>query len=350
MSKDLLLVGSIPLDTVEDVFGQFGRTLGGYLMSLPDGEVGLRRHWISRVHYQVLAIHPDIEILRHPRPDDGVERLFPHDASDSWQFRLRPGATLPRFGEPGWRLGFARDAVSSYFVFKTLRQQGVLPRHLRFQVALPTVNSMLPPRIFPEPGDVAKLTPGLTEILRSEVATIVSNIPNDDLAIQFDCVTEIQDAYGGIPELPRDGAIERNLGQIRSILPAIPARVAVGFHFCFGTLGGWPRFRPNDLGPAVMLANAFVETSGRQVEWLHVPVLDDADDAFLAPLTALKPRGARVYLGVVHHMDGFAARVAAARRFLPQFGIAGYCGFGRMPSSDMPRVLAEHLQAIATIA
>ena len=46
----------------------------------------------------------------------------------------------------------------------------------------------------------------------------------------------------------------------------------------------------------------------------------------------------------------FAARVAAARRFLPQFGIAGYCGFGRMPSSDMPRVLAEHLEAIATIA
>jgi hypothetical protein len=81
MSKDLLLVGSIPLDTVEHVFGRFGRTLGGYLMSLPDGEVGLRRHWISRVHYQVLAIHPNIEILRHPRPDDGVERLFPHDAS-----------------------------------------------------------------------------------------------------------------------------------------------------------------------------------------------------------------------------------------------------------------------------
>jgi hypothetical protein len=263
---------------------------------------------------------------------------------------LRPGATHPRFDEPGWRLGFARDAVSSYFVFKTLRQQGVLPPHLRFQVALPTVNSMLPPRIFPEPGDVAKLTPGLTEILQSEIATIVSNIPNDDLAIQFDCVTEIQDAYGGISKLPRDGAIERNLVQIRSILPAIPAQVAVGFHLCFGTLGGWPVFRPNDLGPAVTLANAFVEASGRQVGWLHIPVLEDADDAFLAPLTGLKPQGARVYLGVVHHMDGFAARVAGARRILPEFGIAGYCGFGRMPSSDMPRVLAEHLQAIAAIA
>jgi hypothetical protein len=350
MSNDLLLVGSIPLDTVEDVFEQFGRTLGDHLVSLPDGEVGLRRHWISRVHYQVLAIHPDIEILRRPRPDDGVERLFPHDASDSWQFRLRPGATHPRFDEQGWRLGFARDAVSSYFVFRTLREQGALPRHLRFQVALPTVNSMLPPRIFPDLGDVVKLTPGLTEALQSEVATIVGKIPHDDLAIQFDCVTEIQDAYGGVPELPPDGAIERNIGQIRAVVPGIPAQVLVGYHFCFGTLGGWPRFRPSDLAPAMTLANAFVDASGRHVDWLHVPVLDDADDAFLAPLTELKPQGARVYLGVLHHMDGFPARVAAARRFLPRFGLAGYCGFGRMPASDMPRVLAEHLQAVAPIA
>lgn len=225
-----------------------------------------------------------------------------------------------------------------------------MPRHLRFQVALPTVNSMLPPRIFPDLGDVAKLTPGLTEALQSEVATIVGKIPHDDLAIQFDCVTEIQDAYGGVPELPPDGAIERNIGQIRAVVPGIPAQVLVGYHFCFGTLGGWPRFRPRDLAPAMTLANAFVDASGRHVDWLHIPVLDNADDAFLAPLTELKPQGARVYLGVLHHMDGFPARVAAARRFLPRFGLAGYCGFGRMPASDMQRVLAEHFQAVATIA
>ena len=55
-----------------------------------------------------------------------------------------------RFGDPGWRLGYARDALNSYFVFKTMKEKGVLPAHLRFQVSVPMVNSVLPPRIFPD--------------------------------------------------------------------------------------------------------------------------------------------------------------------------------------------------------
>ena len=33
---------------------------------MPDGEVGPRKHWISRVHYQVLAGHAELETVRHP--------------------------------------------------------------------------------------------------------------------------------------------------------------------------------------------------------------------------------------------------------------------------------------------
>ena len=32
-----------------------------------------------------------------------------------------------------------------------MKEKGVLPPHLRFQVSIPMVNSVLPPRIFPEP-------------------------------------------------------------------------------------------------------------------------------------------------------------------------------------------------------
>ena len=95
------------------------------------------------------------------------------------------------------------------------------------------------------------------------------------------------------------------------------------------------------------LANATVEASGRRVDWIHIPVLPDVADSFFAPLKNLRPRGARVYLGVIHHMDGFKARIALARKYLPEFGLAGYCGFGRIPPADMPAVLNEHLQAIA---
>jgi hypothetical protein len=108
VSGELLLVGSIPLDTPKDVFETFGPPLGRYLFAMPDGEVGPRRHWISRVHYQVLAAHPELEIVQRPAPDDnGVERQFPRGPADAWWFRVRSGVKQVRFGDPGWRLGYA---------------------------------------------------------------------------------------------------------------------------------------------------------------------------------------------------------------------------------------------------
>jgi hypothetical protein len=347
VTDELLLVGSIPLDTVQEVFETFGRPLGKHLLAMPDGEVGPRRYWISRVHFQVFAAHPELELLQRPKPDEGVERQFPRDASDSWKFKVKDRVREVRFADPGWRLGYARDAINSYFVFCTLRDKGVLPQHMRFQVSLPMVNSVCPPRVFPVPGDLEKIKPGYTSILRAEVETIVRKIPNKDLAIQWDCATEIQDAYGAIPELPRESMIERNVAEVRALSPYIPTDVALGYHFCFGTLGGWPRFAPDDLSAAVELANAFVAASGRRVDWVHIPVLDRTDDAFFAPLRNLKPQGARVYLGMIHNMDSFEQRVAIARRYLPDFGLGAYCGFGRLPPADLPRVLDDHLQAVA---
>ena len=251
MSEQLLLVGSIPLDTPQDVFETFGAPLGRFLSAVPDGEVGPRSHWISRIHYQVFAGHPEFDILAHPRPDNGVERLNPHDNSDRWQFKVRDGVERVRFGDPGWRLGFARDAVNSYFVFRTLKEKGVLPRHLRFQVSMPMVNSALPPRVFPVEGDLDKIKPGFEAALRAELAKIVEKIPAEELAIQWDCATEVQDAYGAIPQLPRESMIERNVSQVRNLSPGIPEDVALGYHLCFGTLGGWPRFQPETLSETV---------------------------------------------------------------------------------------------------
>jgi hypothetical protein len=346
MSGELLLVGSIPLDTPEDVFATFGAPLGKYLFAMPDGEVGPRRHWISRVHYQVLAAHPELEVVQHPAPDEnGVERQAPRNAADAWWFRVKEDVKAVRFGDPGWRLGFARDAINSYFVFKTMKEKGLLPSHLRFQVSIPMVNSALPPRIFPDVRDLDRIRPGYEAATRAEIAKIVEKIPARELAIQWDCSTEIQDAYGSAGA-PIEGAIERNLGEVRNLSPHIPFEVALGYHFCFVTLGGWPRFAPADLGQAVKLANGFVAASGRRVDWVHLPVLDRSDDAFFAPLQDLKPQGARVYLGVIHNMARFKERIAAARKYLPEFGLSAYCGFGRLPVSELTGVLDDHLKAV----
>ena len=347
MSGELLLVGSVPLDTPQEVFETFGAPLGRYLFAIPDGEVGPRRHWISRVHYQVLAAHPQLDIVQRPGPDEnGVERLFPRHAAEAWWFKVKDGVKEVRFGDPGWRLGYARDALNSYFVFQVMKEKGVLPAHLRFQVSIPMVNSVLPPRIFPDRRDLDKIRPGYEAATRAEIATIVAKIPARELAIQWDCSTEVQDAYGSIEGFPLEGAVERNLTQVRNLSPHIPPDVALGYHFCFGTLGGWPRFAPADLGQTVKLANAVVAASGRRVDWIHIPVLDRSDDAFFAPLARLQPQGARVYLGAIHNMAGFAARIATARKYLTAFGLGAYCGFGRMPAAELPHVLADHLQAV----
>ena len=122
-----------------------------------------------------------------------------------------------RFGDPGWRLGYARDAINSYFVFATLREKGVLARHLRFQVSLPSVNSVLPPRIFPNTADLDKIKPGFTDALAAEVDKIVKKIPAKRPRDPVGLRQRGRDVYGNIPQFPREGAIERNVAQFKRL-------------------------------------------------------------------------------------------------------------------------------------
>ena len=220
MKQDVLLVGSIPLDTPEEVFREFGKPLGAALKTMPDGEVGPRKHWISRIHYQVLSGHPELETVQRPAPENGVERLHPRNAADAWWFKVKDGVERVRFGDVGWRVGYARDAINSYFVFKTMREHGTLPKHLRFQVSLASVNSALPPRIFPNKADVAKTRPSFTDAVAAEVDTIIKHVSNNDLAIQWDCSTEVQDVYGGGARLFRR---RRHRTQRRAVPHAVAA-------------------------------------------------------------------------------------------------------------------------------
>jgi hypothetical protein len=111
-------------------------------------------------------------------------------------------------------------------------------------------------------------------------------------------------------------------------------------------LGGWPRFSPPDFGEAVNLANALIATAPRRVDWVHIPVLDRSDDAFFAPLANLRPGDTRIYLGVIHNMARFPERAATARKYLPDFGLAAYCGLGRTPPAQVPEILADHRAAL----
>jgi hypothetical protein len=346
MGKELLLVGSVPLDTAEEVMNNFGSALGKYLPALPDGEIGERKSWVNRLCYLIFNGHADIETLKRPKPIDGVEQLLPRTRDEAWQFRVRPGVERVRFGNPGTRLGYARDAVASYFVFKTLREKGILPQGLRFQISIPMVNSVVRPLYFPDPKDLERVRPGFEESLAAEMAVIYKRVPHRDLAIQWDCAWEIQAVAGSAPAGSDEGKIETHVAPIARLSQAIPEEVQLGFHFCFGTFGGWPAFAPKTLGTTIDLANASIAASGRRVDWAHIPTLDTTEESFYEPLKRLDAKGADVYLGAIHSMKTLADRVAVARKFLPRFGLAAYCGFGRTPPEQMPQILEDHLAAV----
>ena len=346
MGKDLLLVGSIPLDTAEEVMRTFGAPLGPYLPAVPDGEVGERRSWVNRFCYLVYAGHGDLETLYRPPYINGVEQLLPVKRADIWKFRVKPGVREVRFGLPGLRLGYARDATASYFVFKTLREKGVFPKDMRFQVSIPMVNSVVRTLYFPEPGDIDKIRPGFEEALAAELAAILRRIPAEDLAIQWDCAWETAAVYGGngLPE--SEARIETHTAPIRRLSALLPPGVALGFHFCFGTFGGWPSFTPPDFGRAVELINASVAAAGRRTDWVHIPALDRDEPAYYAPFRDLQTGNARIYMGMIHSMDSLARRLEVAHSVIPDFGLAAYCGFGRTPPEQLPKILEDHLKAV----
>jgi hypothetical protein len=215
---------------------------------------------------------------------------------------------------------------------------------VRFQVCLPLTESAVT-SFFPDAADHPRIVPGFNDALRAELAKMVELIPAGELAIQWDLAVENRYLEA---TLEREGAAAarreaaRTMAPAAEICPHIPTAVALGYHSCFGTLNGWPSRQPKDLTGTVMLLNAAVAASGRRVDFVHFPTLASADDAFFAPLADLDRGAGRVYVGAIHHLHdegGLEGQVAAARRYLTDFGLAAPCGFGRAP--DRPGRLLD---------
>ena len=97
----------------------------------------------------------------------------------------------------------------------------------------------------------------------------------------------------------------------------------------------------------VRLANALVAKAKRPIDWIHMPVpINRHDDAYFTPLRELKLQPAtRLYLGLIHFTDGVEGsrrRLAAARNFIEDFGVATECGFGRRAPETLAQLLKIH--------
>src|SRR5271170_3688285 len=192
---DILLVGSVPLESARDVFKTCAAALGHHLRALPDGEVGARKSWIQCQAILVFSQHPALETITRPRSPDGMAG----DYADEWLFRLKPGIDELDFPD----LKYAGWAVESYRVFCDLRRQGEIPAGLRFQVSLPTpLGGCI--GFFDRPRDRDLVYAAYQRAMAREVEIICRQIPHHDLALQWDVALEVLEIAANHPFLPED--------------------------------------------------------------------------------------------------------------------------------------------------
>jgi hypothetical protein len=74
-----------------------------------------------------------------------------------------------------------------------------------------------------------------------------------------------------------------------------------------------------------------------------MPVMPGADDAWFGPLDGLAIGDTWPFLGIVldDGLEAFERRARAAHRYLADFGIASYCGWGREEPARVPTLLAN---------
>jgi hypothetical protein len=107
-----------------------------------------------------------------------------------------------------------------------------------------------------------------------------------------------------------------------------------------------------DLSLCVRMSNEAARRTGRRLDYVHMPVAKRPTAEFFAPLADLDIGDATVFLGMVHHTDGieeFRRRRDLARRFLPEFGVAGVCGYGRVNPDELDQVLEVHAASAAAL-
>jgi SAM-dependent methyltransferase len=329
-SGGVLLVGSVPLRSTEEVFQVMAAELGDRVRQLPDGETGPRSDWIVW-QYPVLSSRPEFEVCP---PNETSHRKLP-------RLRIRDGESLAtlRFDD----LGYAQAALSSFAVFARRKRDGLLPGHTRFQVSLPT--PLAPIAAFIAPENQAEIEPLYEARILHELETIFEAIPHDQLAIQWDTNFEFAMLDGVMPTWfadPRSSIVERLVRLGRSI----PADVQLGYHFCHGH-EAHHRERPYDAQALVDIANALSFGLGRSLDWVHLPVQGGRVDLpffeTLAQLT-LRPE-TKLYLGLLHPADGLAgakARLVAAQRFVHDFGVATDCGWSRHRPQEVESLIELH--------
>lgn len=334
----LHLIGSIPLDSSEQVFHRLAGELGPFLRCMPDGETGERSRWVY-FQRQMLLDHPAMEIDPTVPPYKFVQ-WDGKVVREIEQVRFKPGVDPAAVA---FETGYDKAALASWDVFKRLRDAGAIPAAMKFQVSLPT----------PQASGYLYVSGPARETyfavyersLKAALANIVAAVPAADLLIQWDVCQEVLAFENYFTDRPPHYKTQI-FGMLGRLGDAVPAAVEMGYHLCYGSPRDEHLVQPKDAAILVEMMNGIVAATRRHIDFFHIPVPKGrTDDAFYAPLADFRrPKGTRLYLGLLHHDDdaGDRKRVAVAKRHVADFGLSAECGWGRTEPGRLPGLLKGH--------
>jgi len=341
--------GSVNLDNAESVMREIASRVPSGLRRIPDGETGDRGNWI---YFQLLRFLqlPWLVSARPLGEPDGEYEELP-------QLRLADGVDPARVSWPD--LGYADAYLGSYQVFAALREQGVIPSGVRFQVEYPTPMASISGYIVPEQQQA--LLDSYERAMFADLDRLLAAVPADEVAVQWDVAVE----FGILEEAFAPGgaqAFEAIVAALARCVDQVPAGIPVGLHLCYGDYGHQHFMQPASLALQVRVLNAVAAAATRPVSFVSFTVPQDQhEESYFAPLAglaadpdtelnfALVPyhpaeQAAGTTADQVRLIDAALAASAGGRR---DWGVCTECGMGRVSREEIPALLDLHRQIIA---
>ena len=347
MTRDIYLVGSIPLTRPYDVFTTVAKLMGDNIHRVPDGEIGDRIMWVQcQISYLTSCSALEVGDL----PDGGPDRRTGYQIP----VRKRDGVKASDifFGD----IGYARHAKTSYSIFRALKASGQIPESWRFQVCVPTPMDVM---TLVDPDSRKEVAAAWEAALIRELGEIQEVIPNGELAISIDIVQGLllwedpENIYVKPYIDDADGYRPAIIDGLTRLSAAVGSETELGFHCCYGSQDHKHAIDPKDAGAMVDMINRLRPELDHHIDYVHMPVPRDRDDeAYFEPLSGLQtPADTSLYLGLIHYSDGVEGanrRMTSAARHRSEFGIATECGFGRRPAhQDILKLLELHAEMVS---
>jgi len=339
--------GSINLADAETVMCEIVSRIPAGLRRIPDGETGDRGNWVF-FQLQKFLQSPSL-VDAHPHDNPAEDYEMP-------QVQLAEGVDPSDMTWPD--PGYANAYLQSYMTFAALRDQGVIPEGVRFQVEYPTPLASISAYVVA--GQQELLLESYERAMFADLDRLLAALPHNDVAVQWDVAVEfgiLEASFTGSGSQAFDGIIA---GLTRCI-DQVPADVPAGLHLCYGDYGHQHFKQPDSLALQVRVLNAVSAAATRLVNFVSFTVPQYQQDAgYFAPLAELAAGpGSELNFALVpyHPADQAPGTTSQQIRLIDTalatspggnraWGICTECGMGRASREEIPALLDLHREII----